>query len=159
SGPPVPGFPGSCVHACVTDSDCTSQGPNPAAHVGERRIQSRCMHTHDPEVVRPGAIQAVVDQFALRGFNLHVVRGRELPHSHVLSFRLLSDPTYPDNVISDTCEGGSVASGTAGAGKYVESFYDLKKSSFDPRLRLVYHYAIFAHYNTCDSPADCDPTL
>jgi hypothetical protein len=153
-------FPKSCVYACQSDADCTSRGPSPAtaSHVGERCIQNRCQHTHDPEVVSPGAIQAVVDQYALRGFNLHVVRGHELPHSHVLSMRLLSDAKYPTNVISDGCEGGSVASGNAGAGEYVESFYDLKNSSFDPELRFAYHYAIFAHYSTCDSAGHCDPT-
>ena len=77
----------------------------------------------------------------------------------MLSFRLLSDATHPDNVISESCEGGSVASGTAGSGKYAESFYDLKQSSFNSKLALAYHYAIFAHYNTCDSPGHCDPTL
>jgi hypothetical protein len=152
-------FPKSCVYACQSDADCTSRGPSPAAHVGERCFQNRCQHTHDPEVLSPGAIQAVVDQYAARGFNLHVLRGKELPHSHVLSFRLLSDATHPVNVISDSCEGGSVASDTAGAGKYAESFYDLKQSSFNSKLALAYHYTIFAHYNTCDSPGHCDPTL
>ena len=151
-------YPKSCVYTCQSDADCTSRGPFPAAHVGERCFQNRCQHTHDPEALSPGTIQAVVDQYALRGFNLHVLRGKELPHSHVLSFRLLSD-SRAENVISDTCEGGSVASGTAGPGKYAESFYDLKKSSFDPKLTLAYHYAIFAHYNTCDSPGHCEPEL
>ena len=159
SGPPVHGFPASCVYACTTDTDCTSRGPNPAVHVGDRCIQNTCQHTHDPEVVGPGALDAVVERFASRGFNLHILRGRELPHSHVLSFRLLDDPNYPTNIMQDTCEGGSLASGTAGAGKYAESFYDLKMANFDYRLKPAYHYAIFGHYNTCDSAWDCNPAL
>jgi Bacterial Ig-like domain (group 2) len=149
TGPAViPTASGSCRYACTTDSDCTSRSPRPLSHVGERCIASSCVHTHDPEVEQPGAIQAVIDRFAARGFNLHVLRGSALPHSHVLSFRLA-------NQMTDDCEGGSVASGTAGAGKYVDSFYDLKAASFDPKRNPVYHYSIFAHYNSCDSPTHC----
>ena len=154
SGPPVPGSANSCAYACVTDSDCTSRGgfaSVQASHVGDRCMQNRCMHTHDPLVVAPGALQAVVDKFAEHGINLHIVRGHELPHSHVLSMRLLNDSTYPTNTMTDTCEGGSLASGTAGAGKYAESFYDLKAASFDPRRALEYHYVIFSHYSSSDS--------
>ena len=35
------------------------------------------------------AIQAVVYRFAAQGINLHVERGPALPHSHVISFRML----------------------------------------------------------------------
>ena len=146
TGPQVlPTAPASCVFACSTDTQCTSRG---ASHIGERCVANACRHTHDPEIEKPGAIQAVVDKFAERGFNLHVVRGQALPHSLVLSFRQL-------NQVDNSCEGGSVATGTAGAGKYVESFYDLKAGSFDPKQNPVYHYSIFGHYNTCDSTAHC----
>ena len=81
-----------------------------------------------------GAIQAVVDRFAAQGINLHVERGLALPHSHVISFRTLGEMTHG-------CEGGSVFSGTAGAGLYVESFFDLKSNYFNPSS--AYHYFIF----------------
>jgi hypothetical protein len=154
SGPSAGDSAKSCRYACSTDTDCTSRGPAfaTASHVGEKCVANSCLHTHDPEIERPGAIQAVVDRFAERGFNLHVVRGQALPHSHVLSFQLLSD-------VSTGCEGGSLASGTAGNGKYVESFYDLKAASFDPKQNPAYHYSIFAHYNSCDSPAHCSACL
>ena len=93
---------------------------NPS-HVGERCIQNMCMHTHDPVVLAPKALDAVVERFAVRGFNLHILRGHELPHSHVLSFRLLNDPNHPMNIMDDACEGGSLASGTAGAGEYADA--------------------------------------
>ena len=150
SGPPVPGSAKSCVYNCDSDDDCTSRGPS---HVGDRCMQNRCQHTHDPEIVSPGALDDVVKTFALRGFNLHLVRGRALPHSHVLSFRLLNDPAHPENTISENCEGGSLAVGTGGLGQYAESFYDLKARYFDPRRALAYRYMIFAHYNTNDGDA------
>lgn len=86
---------------------------------------------------------------------MHLLRGHELPHSHVLSYRLLNDAQYPSNTMTDSCEGGSLISGTAGAGKYAESFYDMKATSFDPRFAPAYHYAVFAHYPSCDSNAHC----
>jgi len=153
TGPPaLPGTAHSCVFACTADAQCTSRG---AGHFGERCVGNTCLHTHDPEVLQPGAIQAVVDSFAAHGFNLHILRGRALPHSHVLSFRLLDDPQQPSNVISDWCEGGGVASGSAGRGLYAESLYDLKSVGFDARRKPAYHYSIFGHYNTCDMDAHC----
>lgn len=35
------------------------------------------------------------------------------------------------------------------------NFFDLKAQRFDPRRRLAYHYAVFGHYHTCDSPDTC----
>jgi hypothetical protein len=146
TGPQVlPTALASCSFACATDAQCTARGPS---HSAEKCVANSCVHTHDPEIEQPGAIQAVVDRFAERGFNLHVVRGQALQHSLVLSFRQL-------NEVTDVCEGGSLVSGTAGAGKYVDSFYDLKAASFDPKQDPVYHYSIFGHYTSCDSPAHC----
>jgi hypothetical protein len=97
------------------------------------------------------ALDAVVDAFARHGLQLHVVRGKPLPHSHVLSLR----PLLGANAISPSCEGGSADAGTAGPGKYAESFYDLKSSSFDAKRAPAYHYVVFAHENTCDTNAHC----
>lgn len=144
--------PASCRYACSVDSDCTARGP---AHAGELCRANSCVHTHDPSVTAPNALQAVVDRFAAHGINLHLIRGNAQPHSTVLSFRLLSDPEFPDNVMIDTCEGGSVASGDAGMGKYAESIYDLKQSSSLDKFNLAYHYTVFSHYSACDTSADC----
>ena len=145
--------PASCRFTCNADSDCTARGPS---HAGESCQANACVHTHDPNITAPGALQAVVDRFAAHGINLHLIRGHAVPHSTVVSFRLLSDPALPDNVMTDTCEGASVASGNAGEGKYGESLYDLKKASALDKLDLAYHYALFSHYSGCDTAGHCN---
>jgi hypothetical protein len=140
TGPATPNSAHSCIQACGADSDCTALGPS---HVGDRCILNACEHTHDPEVLAPGALQAVVDAFAAHGFNLHVGRGHSLPSSHVVSFR------QPQS----QCEGASVPAGTLGA--YAVNFYDLKKSSFDEAKAPVFHYAVFAQLSACDSDTHC----
>jgi hypothetical protein len=154
TGPAPQGFNGSCVLPCVVDADCTALGPT---HATDRCAQTgvrQCLHTHDPALLAPDgnggstALAAVVEAFARHRINLHVVRGHALPHSHVLSLR-------PLNAIGDACEGGSLAGGTAGPGRYAESFYDLKAGSFDPRRAVAYHYAIFAHLYQCDTVDHC----
>jgi len=99
-------------------------------------------------VLVPGAIRAVADRLAAQGINLHVERGLALPHSHVISFRTLGE-------MADGCEGGSVSSGTAGAGLYAESFFDLKSNYFNPKESSAYHYIIFSHYAGCDTADHC----
>ena len=158
SGPQlIPTAPASCRYACHSDSDCTSRsafsGDN--THAEERCVANSCVHTHDPSVTSPDALQAVVDRFAVHGINLHFIRGKAQPHSTVLSLRLLSDPQLPANVMTDDCEGGSLASGDAGPGKYAESFYDLKAGSSLDKLDIAYHYTIFSHYSGCDTGAHC----
>jgi hypothetical protein len=144
-------WPASCTQACNTDADCHAlaiPGNGGDSHASDLCVSNVCRHTHDPELLTPGAIQAVVDRFAARGFNLHVTRGQPLPHSHVLSLRTLE-------AMTDACEGGSVPSGTAGVGQYAESFFDLKARSFVPQQAPAYHYAIFGHYNSCDTFEHC----
>jgi len=145
TGPPVPGSARSCVQSCSTDLDCRALGQ---AHGSDRCIANVCRHTHDPEAVSKGALDAVAASFADHGINLHIERGRALPHSHVLSFRLLSE-------MSDQCEGGSVPARSAGLGQYAESYFDLKSKFFDSRKEAAYHYLIFAHYSGCDTPDHC----
>jgi hypothetical protein len=134
---------GTCAMACTVDSDCTSRVPQ-GAHAGERCISNMCQHTHDPLVLEPNALQPVVDRFAAHGINLHVLRGNEQPHSQVISYRQLGQ-------MDNFCEGGSLASGTAGLGNYAESLYDLKKHSSPDTSNIAYHYALFGHYVGCDS--------
>jgi hypothetical protein len=145
SGPPIPGSAKSCVQACTTDADCQALG---GAEVADHCVSNVCEHTHDPELITPGAIRAVVDSFAAHGINLHIERGQALPHSHVISFRTLGEMT-------DACEGGSLVSGTAGSGKYTESFFDLKGKHFNPKEGPAYHYTVLSHYSGCDSIAHC----
>jgi hypothetical protein len=148
TGPQVlPTAPASCVFACSTDADCTSRFLS-VNRVGDKCISQVCQHTHDPDVIAPAALPSVVKSFADHGINLHLLRGHALLHSLVVSFR-------QNSAMTDVCEGGSVASGTAGTGKYAESFYDLKASSSLDKRKIAYHYAIFGHYSGCDSPADC----
>ena len=142
--------PGStCAMACTADSQCTSRVPS-AAHVGERCIANMCQHTHDPLVLEPNTFQPVVDRFAAHGINLHILRGHAQPHSHVISYRKLQE-------LDNLCEGASLASGTAGPGKYAESLYDLKPNSSPDRFNIAYHYAFFGHYSGCDTAEHCNP--
>ncbi len=142
----IPTAPASCRYACNVDADCTGRG---LSHAGELCQANSCVHTHDPSVTAPNALQAVVDRFAAHGINLHLIRGKAQSHSTVLSFRT-------NDVMSDSCEGGSLASGDAGVGKYAESFYDLKQSSSPDKLNIAYHYTIFSHYNSCPSTIACN---
>ena len=152
----IPGEPATCRYSCNVDADCTARGPS---HAGELCQANSCVHTHDPSITAPNALQAVVDRFAAHGINLHLIRGNSQPHSTVLSFHLLNDPNLPENVVSDSCEGGSVASGDAGIGRYAESIYDLKQKSSADKLNIAYHYAVFSHYSGCDITGHCSQCL
>ena len=146
SGPQViPTKAGSCVYTCNVDTDCTTRADH---HEHERCISHICQHTHDPELLAPGAFQAVADSFADHGINLHIIRGHGLPHSFVTSFRRNSE-------MQDICEGGSTYSGSAGVGKYAVSLYDLKAISALDKLNIAYHYAFFGHFSSCDTSAHC----
>ena len=139
----LPSQAASCRYACSTDADCTSRG---AGHLTEKCAANSCVHTHDPDTLAPGALQAVVDSYAAHGINLHLIRGHALPHSLVASYRL-------DSQMTNVCEGA--AQPAVGVGKYAVSLYDLKAaSSLDP-LKVAYHYGLFSHYSGCDTAADC----
>jgi hypothetical protein len=148
TGPQVlPTAPASCVFACTTDADCTTRFFS-ANRTFDKCISNVCQHPHDPDLIAPLALPTVVKSFADHGINLHLIRGHALPHSLVLSFR-------QNAAMTDVCEGGSLASGTAGIGKYAESFYDLKANSSLDKLKIAYHYMIFGHYSGCDSFEHC----
>ena len=141
------GGDGQCAYACTTDSDCTTRS-YPEAHAGERCISNVCEHTHDPLVLEPNTYQAVIDRFAAHGINLHVLRGKAQPHSHVVSFRADSEMTL-------SCEGGSESAANVGPGSYAVSLDDLKSVSNPDVRRDAYHYALFAHYSGCDTSTHC----
>lgn len=152
---------GQCQFTCSQDSDCT--GRSGASHAAERcRLFTdgtactdspgtptgacACYHTHDPEAIAPGALQKVIDAFDLHGVHLHIARGKEQPHSHVVSYRETA-------AFDLQCEGGSVAAGNAGVGKYAVALADLK--TIASGAESVMHYALFAHYVGCDSASHC----
>ncbi len=145
AGPKVlPSASGSCTFACTSDISCTSRGPG---HAQEKCRDNACVHTHDPDAMAPGALEAVADAYLAHGINLHLIRGHELPHSEVVSYRTAGQ-------IADVCEGAS--STAVGLGKYAVSLYDLKAvSSLDP-LKIAYHYSLFSHYSGCDSQEHCE---
>jgi hypothetical protein len=136
--------------ACTTDSQCTSRIPQ-GAHAGERCIANMCQHTHDPLALDASGLQPVVDRFAAHGINLHLLRGHAQPHSHVISYRQLQ-------FFENLCEGASLASATAGLGKYAEILYDIKPRSTPDRFNIAYHYAFFGHYVGCATAEHCAPT-
>jgi hypothetical protein len=80
-------------------------------------------HTHDPEIVAPGAIQRVVDAFARHGVELIVdPHHTGIPEVPVVTF---ADP-------------GVVCPGSQG------NFFDLRNKYFSPKFPDQ-HYVIFAH--------------
>ena len=141
--PVLPSQAASCRYACSTDADCTARG---TGHLTEKCAANSCVHTHDPDAIAPGALQAVVDSYAAHGINLHLMRGNALPHSLVASYRL-------DSQMTNVCEGA--AQPAVGLGKYAVSLYDLKAASSLDQLKVAYHYGLFSHYSGCDTAADC----
>jgi hypothetical protein len=129
---------GVCTYTCETDQDCRARFPTDV-HAGEQCVANTCLHTHDPVIVDPTALDAVVARFAAHHINLHIVRGHARPHSHLASF-------LSDDEMQLGCEGGSVAAGTVGPGKYAVSLYDLKPVEAST---LAYHYVLFAHDSGC----------
>ncbi|MBI4160829.1 MAG: hypothetical protein HY509_00100 [Acidobacteria bacterium] len=110
---------------CVTAADC----PDP----GEQCVASVCSgHSHAPS---PLALDLVRQAFLARNVILTFDPvSAEIPERAVVTFDSL-DP--------------------ACAGPDAVSFYDLKSANFPANLRSAYHYMIFAHLNTCDSPGSC----
>jgi hypothetical protein len=101
-------------------------------------------HTHDPEVVAPGAIQAVVDAFARHGIKMIVdPQHTAIPETDVTVF----GPADCSKFLSGNFGFQSV------------NFYDLKSQYFhstNPRV----HYSIFAHFiaqGTSGFGDQCDP--
>ncbi len=110
---------------CVTPAEC----PGP----GEQCVGGLCTgHSHAPS---PLALDLVRQAFLAQNVVLTFDPvSQEIPESTVVTFDSL-DP--------------------ACAGPDAVSFYQLKSSNFAPPLRTAYHYVIFAHFNTCDSPTTC----
>jgi hypothetical protein len=98
-------------------------------------------HTHDPEVVAPGAIQAVVDAFARHGI------------------RAIIDPRHTAIPETDVTVFGPADCSRFLSGFHFVNFYDLKAQYFHSTSPRV-HYSIFAHYIAIgdpESPFKCNP--
>lgn len=98
-------------------------------------------HTHDPDVVAPGAIQAVVDAFARHGIRM------------IIDPRHAAIPEIPEVVFGPLdCSKSPFPFPSA-------NFYDLKAQYFhstNPRV----HYSIFAHFIAQGTPGlgdECEP--
>ena len=72
-------------------------------------------------------------------------------HNIVLTYYPTSDAIAEKSVVSASPPDALPAC----AGSDAVSFYTLKTAHFPARLAPAYHYAIFAHYNTCDSYENC----
>jgi hypothetical protein len=109
---------------------CTGPLDCPA---GEQCVGNVCVgHSHAPSAQ---ALDLVTQAFAA--------------HQIILTFDALPDAIEERAVITfdpvdPTCTGPDAV-----------SFYELKPTHFPAPLAPAYHYAIFAHLNTCDSPASC----
>jgi len=132
--------PTSIGGACQTVADCGGPANNMtcAANV--------CTNdAHDPDVLAPGWDQKLINAYADHGVNLHIVRGRALPHSKVVSWRT---PVA-------ACEGADVAPGMLGA--YAVNYFDLKNDTLaqfstpvQGGMKQTYHFSMFGHYSGCD---------
>ena len=116
--------------ACNTYGDCEE---------GQYCLENVCQgHSDGPD---QAAVDKVVAAFQAQGIKLYIDPVHLiLPHSKVISF---SPPV-------DGCAGGAPL--TIDKAVY---FYDIKSANFAPQRKPVFHYVIFGHLNTCDSPAHC----
>ncbi len=108
-------------------------------------------HSDAPD---PAALMMVIEAFARHNIRLHLAKGHALPHANVIA---LGPPV-------SACV--STLSTQTFLGAHAADFYaDYKASNFNAtyngqtfdfaHLFPVFHYAVFAHRHTCDSPADC----
>jgi hypothetical protein len=99
-------------------------------------------HTHDPEVVAPGAIQELVRAFARHGIALIIdPQHTAIPESAV-------SPIYPPTVV--------LGNGNCGDKPGFVNFYSVKSAYYHAK-RPRTHYVIFSHFIT--DASTCDPTV
>ena len=79
------------------------------------------------------------------------VRAAYAGHDTLLGLFPASDAIAEHAVVSLEAPGALPAC----AGGDAVSFYEIKAAHFPSYLRPAYHYAVFAHYNTCDSDGAC----
>jgi hypothetical protein len=135
--------------ACTTDADC-------AAVTGEQCVANVCTHTHQPKATALAAVAQSLQHTlpgAPPGIYLHIDSAHmsAIPEAGrgVISFGTnVANPD--DRTLDPTCVGpiGNAA-----------DFFDVKdayffngagpSSPFSKARRRVYHYAVFAHYSSC----------
>jgi hypothetical protein len=99
-------------------------------------------HTHDPEVLAPGAIQQVVETFARHGITLVID-----PHHTAIPEIAPPANTFP---FASTIVFGN---GNCGAGQGLMNFNDLKAAYYQARNPRA-HYTIFGHAIANSDPSD-----
>jgi len=102
-------------------------------------------HSDEPD---KKALKMVVDSFAAHGIKLIIdPHHNAIPHSDVI----FKGPTV------DACTAQTAA--LLPVERRAANFYDLKERYFDCKQQQAYHYAIFAHRHSCDSPVDCNQAI
>ncbi|HKF22615.1 MAG TPA: choice-of-anchor D domain-containing protein [Candidatus Angelobacter sp.] len=100
-------------------------------------------HTHDPEVVAPGAIHEVVKAFARHGITLIID-----PHHTAIPESALPPGDFPTVVLG---------TGNCGGAPGFVNFYDLKAAYYHAKRQKT-HYVIFSHYiATSEGGESCSP--
>jgi len=97
-------------------------------------------HDHNPPAP---ALQLVVEAFAAHGVRLHI----DPQHNAIdeSSAKVITLQANAPNYLPDpACSGPSA-----------KSTYQLRQETNFGLKQLAYHYAVFAHYSTCGSAADC----
>jgi hypothetical protein len=136
------------VVACRTSLDCPGgesclPGGETCTSGGESCVAATCAG-HD-DAPSPAALQQLIDAYASHGINLHIYPAHAtLPHSTVTSY-------------GPPIDGCATPLGHVGdAGRAVD-FYSLKPAAAKSggNQNPFIHYAVFGHFHTCDSGADC----
>jgi hypothetical protein len=126
--------------ACVPDPIPGYPNNSPDCAVDQYCLEGVCRgHSDEPD---PASLGMVAASFANHGVALHLEAGSVVPHSRVVAY---GEPI-------DACTAAS--SSLPGTRRDVD-FYDLKDAGFAPTRKPAYHYAVFAHFHTCDSVTDC----
>jgi hypothetical protein len=101
-------------------------------------------HTHDPEVVAPGAIQEFVKAFADHGIAVIID-----PHHTAIPESVLSAIYFPTLVFG---------AGNCGGAPGFVNFYDVKAAYYHPKHPRT-HYVIFGHtIVSTAAEGECDPS-
>jgi hypothetical protein len=78
-------------------------------------------------------------------------------HNVILTYYPSSDAITENKVVSlySTAQHAALQAAGQCVGSDSTSLYSIKPAHFPSYLAPAWHYAVFAHYNTCDSIADC----
>lgn len=140
--------------SCTMSVDCFALG---GEHRNESCVGSTCKHNHLPA---DPTFRRVVKAFDTKSITLYIDPVHNaVPHAKVVTFAKPGDLLSGPGALA-ACAGVDVVPGNIGPGIEAVNFHDIKNrltygGPFDPRRKNVFRYALFAHYNTCDSDVDC----